>query len=317
MTAWFHRYTLVPRARPNAVSSAAPREGALIRIGDGYADVHPWPELGDPPLAAHLASIAAGRPTRLAKQSLECAARDGEARDLGVSLFEGLAIPPSHYAVGLGEIPEFAFLERAGFDRVKLKAGPEAAAEVERLRGAAASLARTKIRLRIDFNASLAFSDLREVLENVPPSLIERIDFLEDPVPPDPPAWKEIRSRWGLRIAADRDKPDPDCWDVAVIKPASEPKEVIEKMLARARPIVFTSSMDHPIGQMWAAWIAATTYQDHPGSVGACGLLSHSAFEENAFSERLETDGPRLLVPEGTGLGFDDLLEALDWTRLT
>ncbi len=317
MTVRVSRYALTPRSRPNARSTASPREGALLRIGSGFADLHPWPELGDLPLEAHLASIAAGRPTRLATRSLACAAADGQARELGVSLFEGLPIPPSHYPIGIGEIPEFIFLERAGFDRAKMKAGSDAAAEADRLAEATPSLLKTGIRLRIDFNGSLSQSEIGDMLERLPRALIERIEFLEDPVPADSAAWNAIRQRWRVKIAADREKPDSDCWDIAVIKPAWEPDETVEIAIDRGKPLVFTSAMDHPVGQLWAAWNAAVAQKDHPGRVLACGLLSHGAYEQNEFSECLATDGAILLPPEGHGLGFDELLEGLDWARLT
>lgn len=317
MTVRVSRYALTPRTRPNARSTAAPREGALLRIGSGFADLHPWPELGDLTLDAHLQSIASGRPTALARRSLDCAAADGRARELGISLFEGLPIPPSHYPATLGQLPDFALLESAGFDRVKMKGGADAAAEVERLRSVAPQLLASRIRLRIDFNAALGFAELAEVLDGIPRRLVDRIDFLEDPVPADPAAWSEIRRRWGVRIAADREKPDPACWNVAVIKPAADPDEAVDRALALDKPLVFTSAMDHPVGQLWAAWNAAVAQKDHPGRVLACGLLTHDMYERNAFAERLATRGPLLLAPPGTGLGFDDLLERVDWKRLT
>ena len=317
MTAWFSPYTLVPRAELNARSGSRPRNGALLRIGSGFADLHPWPELGDLPLEAHLASIAAGRPTSLARRSLDCAAADGQARELGVSLFEGLPIPPSHYPAGAGELPDFRFLERAGFDRVKMKAGADAGADLARLTAAAPSLLGTPIRLRIDFNSSLTLAELGEMLAAMTPQLLARIDFLEDPVPPEAATWNEIRRRWGVRLAADREKLDPSSWDIAVIKPAWEPAGAAASALEMGKPLVFTSAMDHPIGQLWAAWNAAVAQKDHPGRVLACGLLSHGVYEANEFSDRLEAEGAVLLPPDRTGLGFDDLLEALEWKRLT
>lgn len=316
MSIWISRYTLVPRAALNAHAGALPREGALVRAGSGFGDLHPWPELGDLPLDTHLESIAAGRPTALARRTLDCAAADGEARESGVSLFDELRIPPSHYSAGAGELPEFRFLERAGFDCAKVKGGPDAAAEIERLNEAAPSLLGTKIRLRIDFNASITLEELGEIFDGMTAGLRERIEFLEDPVPPDPSAWNEIRRRWRVMIAADREKPDPGCWDIAVIKPAWEPDESVQEAIELGKRLVITSAMDHPLGQAWAAWNAAIAEKDFPGRVLSCGLLTHGAYETNEFSELLATDGAVLLPPEGHGLGFDEILEHLDWKRL-
>ena len=76
------------------------------------------------------------------------------------------------------------------------------------------------------------------------------------------------------------------------------------------KPIVITSYMDHPMGQFGAAYFAAL----HPAP--RCGLFTHVLYEKNEFSERIVSDGARLLAPEGTGIGFDDLLEHLPWKRL-
>ncbi|HVR42154.1 MAG TPA: enolase C-terminal domain-like protein [Thermoanaerobaculia bacterium] len=318
MKAWISRYELVPRRDLSARASSAPRRGALLRFRDGYADLHPWRELGDDPLEEHLDSIVAETPTSLARRSLDCALIDGEARTAGYSLFEGHTVPPSHYPLGaLEKDLDFELLRAAGFDRAKLKAGRQPVVESSRLAAATPSIVASGIRIRIDFNSALGVADLDAFLESLPPRLIDHLDFLEDPVPADPNAWKEIRSRWGVRIAADREKPATDSWDVAVIKPAYEGDRTIALCIDAGKPLVFTSALDHPLGQLWAAWNAAVALRDHPGRVLACGLLTHDAYERNAFSDLLSSIGPVLIPPRGAGLGFGDLLEALPWKRLS
>lgn len=315
MSVWIARYALRPRRRVSARAGSGERHGALIRAGEGYGDVHPWPELGDAPLDDHLQSIVDRTPTPRARRALDCAAIDAEARSAGYSLFDDLRIPPSHFLALPGEPLDPEPIGAAGFERIKVKLGADAWQEARLLRQISRPLLRTSLRLRLDFNGSLGLSDLHGFLEALPPRLLDRIEFLEDPVPPDPPAWTEIRKRWGIWIAADREKPDPSCWNVAVIKPASEGDEMMSGAIAAGKPVVFTSAMDHPFGQTWAAFKAATANQAHPGRLLACGLLSHQVFEPTPFSERLRTDGPMLVPPAGTGLGFDDLLEGLPWTR--
>jgi O-succinylbenzoate synthase len=70
--------------------------------------------------------------------------------------------------------------------------------------------------------------------------------------------------------------------------------------------------MDHPVGQFGAAYVAAS----HE-SAARCGLMTHVLYEPDAFIDRIERDGARLLPPRGTGIGFDDLLEGLPWKTLT
>ena len=55
---WFCEYALSER-----------RRGALIRVGSGFADFHPWPELGDEPLETQLAKLARGETTPLTRRA--------------------------------------------------------------------------------------------------------------------------------------------------------------------------------------------------------------------------------------------------------
>ncbi|HEX8154500.1 MAG TPA: hypothetical protein VF698_15305 [Thermoanaerobaculia bacterium] len=273
MDIWFWRYSLVPRARLGGVARPGVREGALIRVGDGYADVHPWPELGDLPLDAQLRSLH----TPLMRCSLRFAALDGAARREGRSLFDGLTIPLSHWS---GNEPP------AGFDTVKIKGLQPVPPDV---------------RVRVDFNATLSASQFAAL------PLPDHLDFVEDPCPYDPAVWRSLRSR--CRLALDRPPAvirDRQSVDVLVVKPAVQPE-----WPEFDGEIVVTSYLDHPVGQMFAAYVAAT----HRVS-DRCGLFTHVLYEANAFSDAMRADGARLLAPAGTGIGFDDLLERLPWQRL-
>jgi O-succinylbenzoate synthase len=279
---WTAPYTLVPRRPPNARSTAAPRLGALLRVDDGFADLFPWPELGDAPLDEQLASLKQSQPTRLSLRSLHFAALDGEARRAGRSLFNGLTIPASHWP---GIDPP------SGFDTIKVKAGPDFDP----------SSLPEAVRIRIDFNATL---DADTFLRMTLPA--ERIDFIEDPCPYDGPTWRLLRERVGVRLALDREIATAGV-DVLVIKPALQELPDVD------RELVITSYMDHPVGQFGAAYVAAS----HAQRVDSrCGLFTHVLYEPNEFIERIRSDGPRLLPPDGIGIGFDDLLERLQWKRL-
>lgn len=279
---WIARYTLVPRRELNARAGAAPRHGALLRVDDGFGDVFPWPELGDAPLDEQLARLARGETTPLTARTLAMAHVDGEARRAGRSLFEGLTIPRSHWS-GFEPPPEF--------DTVKVKGGPDFDA---------ASLP-DGVRVRIDFNATLDAETFARM-----PLPRERIDFVEDPVPYDAATWRALRERTGLRLALDREIAT-DGVDLLIVKPAMQELPDVD------RPLVITSAMDHPIGQFGAAFVAAR----HALRIDArCGLFTHVLYEPNEFSDAIRADGSRLLSPEGTGIGFDALLERMPWVLL-
>ena len=278
-----YRYQLVPRVRLNARARAGARLGALLNVDGGFADVHPWPELGDAPLDDQLALLARGETTRLTLQSLRFAAADAAARREGRSLFQGLTVPRSHWPAAAGEAPE-------GFDTIKVKMpGGELPPSGF---------------LRLDFNATLdaaAFARLARTLPH------ERIDFVEDPCPYDPVAWRALREETGLRLALDREVAF-DGVDVLVLKPAIQHVEALDW---GSREVVVTSYMDHPVGQLHAAAVATRVAPE-----AVCGLVTHLLYEPDAFSGRLRLDGARLVPPGGTGVGFDDLLEGLPWTEL-
>jgi O-succinylbenzoate synthase len=279
MRLWIHRYTLRPPRRLSAVARDGERHGALLRVDDGFADIHPWPELGDAPLDEQLALLQRGETTALTRASLELAHVDGVARRKGASLFHGLTIPESHWP---GPDPP------PGFDTIKTKGLAEFPAGV---------------RLRIDFNATLTADEFAAVAASLPR---ERVDFVEDPCPYDAATWSALEERLGIPLAYDRAGDGvPDAVAVLVHKPA------VQAVFPDHPNVVVTSYMDHPVGQFGAAYIAATHRVNR-----RCGLFTHVLYAPDAFLERVESDGTRLLPPRGTGIGFDDLLEGLSWTSI-
>lgn len=276
----YWKYELKPKRRLSAIAAEGSRRGALIRIDGGHADIHPWPELGDATLDEQLALLARGETTPLTRASLKFADIDRAARRDERSLFDGLTIPPSHWP---GPDPP------GGFDTVKLKS-------IDRIP--------EHVRLRIDFNATLTPEEFVRIAATLPR---ERVDFIEDPCPYDAATWTDLRARTGLRLALDRGSVAGQRRgaDVLVIKPA------IEEIPPTDSELVVTSYMDHPIGQLCAAFAAATA-----GITATCGLVTHVLYEPDPFIDRMQIDGARLIAPGGTGWGFDDLLEGLPWRTL-
>ncbi len=284
---WYWRYELTPKKRLSVIAADRPRQGALIRVDGGLADVHPWPELGDATIESQLDRLRRGELTALTRRSLEMARLDRGARAAARSLFEGLTIPSSHWPAGAGEVPE-------GFDTVKVKMS----------RGLSIDSALARYRLRLDFNATLAADEFVSFVRSLAPSLRQALDFVEDPCPYDGSAWKSIRDATGVRLGLDRGDAE-DGVDVLVVKPA------VQELPLTNKEVLITSYMDHPVGQLFAAYVAAKN-----GITATCGLASHLLFENDAFIERMRLDGSRLASVAGTGIGFDDLLEQLPWKRL-
>jgi O-succinylbenzoate synthase len=315
---WISPYRLVARRKDsplNAVSSRTALEGVLIRAGAGFGCIHPWPELGDPTLGQCLADLAGPRRRSIVRRALRCAEYDHAAREGGFSLFEEMEVPPSHATLASADPRMVALAVEAGFTAVKCKAGREPGHEALLLKERIGEF--PNLRWRLDFNESLSPAEASRFWRSLPQELRARIDFLEDPCPYTDATWIELRRGQGIPLAVDREAaPLTKAADWMVVKPAvDEPLLLAEAAVSHGQRLIVTSRMDHPLGQAFAAWEAARLGLSFPGLVGLCGLRTDSLFETDAFAELLGPWSPAFPVPPGTGLGFDDLLDALPWTK--
>lgn len=300
------RYTLRAAAPPNRRTRRRALEGFLVRVdGAGHGCVQPWPEFGHAGVDDQLAALRAGRPTRLLERALACAAADGAARRAGRSLFDAAAAPVLSHATLTAPRAQAPAAAAAGFRVWKLKAGTGDGPLLAELAAAFPAVC-----FRLDFNGVPAAREVAAMAGRWPAGLRARIDFLEDPCPPDPQAWAALRAAAGIRLAADEAAGllEPGPAEVVVCKPAWRDPEALAARWPGSE-LVVTSAMDHPLGQAFAAWVAATR-----GRSPVHGVQTHHLFEPDAFSERLGPWQPRFRPPGGTGLGFDDLLAGLRWT---
>jgi len=125
---YYHRYSLESQTYLNSVSNNHEHEGLLVKCvnseGVGYANIHPWEELGDASVELQLEHLKAGESTRLIHHARECVVIDREARIQGVSLFGGLDVPRS-YATVVGGIDRVEDAVSRGFDTIKMKGGED------------------------------------------------------------------------------------------------------------------------------------------------------------------------------------------------
>jgi O-succinylbenzoate synthase len=313
---WISHYQLKSHAKLNAASSRREFNGVLIRIGSGFGCIHPWPELGDPTLQKCLEDLAGARRWPIVRRAIRCAEMDGVSRENDDWLFEEMEIPTSHATLVSKDAGTVASAVEAGFTTIKLKASRDLASVGNFLNEQVAAF--PKLMWRLDFNESSEASEMAEFLKSLPDDTRRRIDFIEDPCPYSETTWTTLKQTTGVRLAVDREAaPNCDAAQVMVLKPAlDEPWLLAEAAAKRGRQLVVTSYMDHPLGQCFAAWEAARLGLTFRGLVPVCGLQTHHLFEPNAFSEYLGAWSPTFLPPGGKGLGFDDLLDALVWTRL-
>lgn len=331
-------YELKPRHSLNSRVVAQARRGALLRVvdeagGSGFADLHPWPELGDLSLEDEIQRLSEGRSTRLSARSLQLAALDREARAHGVSAFEGLSLPRNHALVtDLSSLTEneIRSLRAQGFTELKVKVGRDPVAEAESLSKLSPYFFES-LKLRLDFNGVMDEAGFAKFVALLSDDVKRAVEFVEDPIPWAGSSWRRLSSL-GLPLALDRvaenewaeieaesDAPRsslPFLW--MIIKPAVQvPEQVAHVARVAQKKIAVTSYMDHPVGQVGAlleaARLASGSFADR---LGSCGLASHFAFDTNEFSELLQVRDARLLPPDGVGIGFDEPLERQAWRRL-
>lgn len=314
----YFTYFLKASGQLNALSADFCRKGFLIQTDEGgYGCVHPWPELGDATFDEELAGLSSGKPLALGKRALECARIDAEARKKGHGLLDGLSIPKSHATLPPSVSPATVrMMDLHGFKTGKLQAMPNIIATRERLE-VLASIA-PSWRWRLDFNASLDMNGVLDFWNSMSLDLRQLIDFIEDPCPYSHESWRILADE-GIPLACDLGSDIDKQPDInqkiphsRIIKPA---REAIPAK--GGRHYVFTSVMDHPIGQVWAAYNAALYYREQPEKdIPTCGLCTHNLFDTNPFIEELGPLAPVITKPAGTGLGFDSLLARLDWKPL-
>ncbi len=316
---YIYEYLLHSGAALNAASQRRVFPGALLRVGDGYGCLHPWPEFGDLPLPDQLARLAAGQPTALAEMALRCAAIDGAARAAGVSLFDGLEIPASHYSWSFAQPtqPQFEKLLAEGWPALKAKGYANYGETTRFLEQCARMAGDGGPRFRVDFNACLRADSFQKFVEFMPVRVYRQLDFVEDPFPYEAEAWQACRERWGVRLALDKGWQDGEHgFDAVVVKPARRDWRTVAQRHP-GQPLILTSAMDHPLGQMFAAWEAAQARVELGDLVGLCGLCTQHLFEPDAFLERVLSPGGRLQPDtDGGGLGFGSVLDKLPWRRL-
>ena len=313
-----HRVEFSPYSLRSRVGGVC-RSGSLLRVtfADGlvgFADVHPWTEFGDAPLADQIAGLRQGNPPPLVCRSLDFARLDAEARAERRSLWEGVKVPPSHASLPFGfSTDDLDRVRSEGYRHVKLK-------EVDFTDAALKLLADSGLRVRLDFNARLTADEVADRLHRWRGSVgLDWLEWIEDPCLVEPEDWKQLRAEFGIALALDwgEDGSQMDFYDVRVVKPA---RENILELIPPPGGVCFTSYLDHPLGQAAAAYTASVAARDG-ASLTAAGLASHKAFEPNAFSAYLSAAGPGFWRDEadrsslfGAGFGFDLALATVGWS---
>lgn len=301
----YYPYTLNPIS-----AMQNPRHGALLRFhfkeSTGFADLHPWPELGDLNLEQQLELLKNGIETPQVQQSCSFAQLDAQARNSNISLFNNLDIPKSHWLcndISTLDQNQISHILHAGFTHIKIKVGRKPTLEAEIL----PLLASSPLTVTLDANAKFTKESCLDFLDKIYP-LIPKIEYIEDPTPFDPSTWTFLQTL--VPLAADRyaimAAGRPEIAKYIVIKPA-----IMTTPVATGQKIIYTTYLDHPVGIASAAYTASINK-----CTETCGLLSHLCYQPNEFYPYFSNKGPILVPPSGCGLGFEPLLNSLHWRTL-
>lgn len=318
-----YSYSLRPMTSLNAITPVKEREGALLKIEwpdqkTGYADLHPWPELGDVPLQVHLQDLSKGKISSLVEQSIWLALRDAQWRADKKNYFDdGMAVRNNFTISNIHDVvPGFLDeIKTEGYTTVKLKVGRDLKQEI----GFLSNLAATGLKIRLDFNAIGSWQIFEKFMSQVPATVLPFIEYVEDPFPYEEKSWGDAQKLAPIavdnefhKVRWNRNEKPP--FDVMVVKPARvDVDKAVEYCKKWNLKMTITSSMDHPVGVAHSVGVAMELKKLHGDMILEAGCMTHRLYQMDLFLTELFTQGPYFAKGRGYGIGFDNILKALPW----
>lgn len=329
MRVWTSHYHLFPKNSVNSQSVAREaRLGTLLKIEFdeglvGYGDCCPFVTLGDESLQEQLDLLVEGRPSPLMKRTLHYARLDAEARSSNQALLKNLSKIKNHLLItDLCQLNLHEFEEKysQGYNRLKVKMGRDLFVETEMLKEVIDVMG-PEDKIRIDFNLNLTEKKFKQWFDRHVDLLKDRIEFIEDPFFYDETLWAQFQNQYEVSLALDRaaDPLEVSCAgaNVVILKPATQDVHSIVNILKdKGKQFSITHYMDYPIGQMFAVYEADQLLSLNNVDFLQCGLQAREIYEDSDFSRAIGAEGPYIVPPTGYGVGFDDLIEDIEWTVL-
>lgn len=316
-------YTLEFKYHPNSKTNHLKRNGFLLKIlfkdhGFGYADCHPLEEFGDLSVQSQLDFLRVKKFSELTQRSSYFALLDAKYRNQKVSAFNldlKSKITKNHFtAPAFLKKEDVLSKKNEGFEKFKFKFGRHITNEINYLNDNFKFFLDNQIKIRLDYNGAIRKKNVLDDLKNYK----EIIDFIEDPF--DSVTGENLsflqQHISDLTFAIDFIKPEEvsktdisRVFPYRVLKPARD--NYLKQESGLKQKIIFTTSMDHPLGQICALY-ESCLYPTHEHS----GLITHHLFESNSYSEQLVVNDAKLLPIEGVGFGFEHLLKKEKWKNV-
>lgn len=255
----------------------------------GYADLQPWPEFGDKPLEEHVRGLLVGEFTQLVRKTLWFAGHDAKARRQNRNLLHGLNLPSTHRLFNLNDAGE-------GFRYWKIKMWPKL--DLPKIP--------SNVRVRLDFNGHLSHEEFTKWWRSLSSEVQNSIDAIEDPYSTeDLHSDRRFYSDWV----------ENPSWPGKVMKPSRDFSRHLYRQ-HRYQHIMFTHSLNHPLGQVAALWEAARFYKRYPQLMQPGGFSKVHSPAFKTFNDAWDWEGSQPKPAPGLGFGFDEQLEDLKWERL-
>ncbi|MFN8943179.1 MAG: enolase C-terminal domain-like protein [Pseudobdellovibrionaceae bacterium] len=323
----YHQYELTPIIKLNLFAKKQTREGCLLKIDwenghVGFADLHPWPELGDVPLDQQISGLRNGKISNQIEQSIYLAKRDAIARKIGVSLFDQALRVKNNYLIADYSEVKMTDLDQVyarGFNTLKVKVGRDIGEDIKFV---SKILSSGSFLVRLDYNNLSNWQYFERMMSAFTQAQRSRIEYVEDPFPYNEIAYQEARKF--CQLAVDREyskvvfaegKKVPV--DFIVLKPAiQDVEEVVSIALKHRIPIAVTSYMDHSLGVAHAICLASELKKKNDWLIVQCGCLTTRFYGTDPFSQQISIQGPYIQSISGTGIGFDSLLKNLPWSEV-
>lgn len=297
----------------------------MIEGDDGFrgiADIFPLRFLGDP----EVDSVLQNHEHSLFRNAIEFADRERLFQKNEVPFFSKSFVESNVLMTDFDELLSPSTLERVPFMKtIKLKGTKDFISIAAALNSFCKQLEDDDIlKLRIDFNSVLTHEQLVTFLDHLSECALEKIEYLEDPMPWNQEQWEALTQR--IPLAADESLEQvvesKAKIPFLVVKPARlgvhKTKSVVEKSMDQK--IIFTSSMDHLVGILHSISLMQELESQFPEKVHPVGgFLTLDAYHEFPFADWIDTTFSKLSLEKvmgtsSTGLHAD--LLKLAWRSL-
>jgi O-succinylbenzoate synthase len=314
----YSKYQLHTSVDLNTKSTRHTFPGLLISDHGGYAAIHPWTEFNDAPWEQQLQTLKEQGSTPLIQMALNALKIDSQARNNQQFCFDSLEIPISHYTWA-HSLPDSVQIERINEEQwpaIKCKGSRDIATLAEWLNQLIHQLSHS-IQLRIDFNSCLDEKQYYHFIQLLTPATRQRINCIEDPFPYQPITWQQAQQDLSIPLALDKAWNHEDTeigFTYVVIKPSRRPWQVITQKFPNHK-YIFTSAMDHPLSQLYAAYEAAQALKALPHQqLSWAGLSTQHLFINLNTKDDFTTVGGKFHFSKNQiGLGCQNLLHSTEW----